>query len=70
MRSNFQVNRLYTSNDISYYKCGSAKASKREKVSFPVAVRRFCLSSLMTDERGGGGGGVCIQNPSFIVNGH
>ena len=40
MRSNFQVNRLYTSNDTSYYKCGSAKASKRESVSFPVAVCR------------------------------
>ena len=40
MRSNFQVNRLYTSNDISFYKCGSAKASKRENVSFPVAVCR------------------------------
>ena len=31
MRSNFQVNRVYTSNDTWYYKCGSAKASKKRK---------------------------------------
>ena len=40
MRSNFQVNRLYTSSDTCITNVIAPRRVKRENVAFPVAVRR------------------------------